>query len=280
MQKSVLIVGYGVVGSHLHNEIKNLNPDIYDKFKGGVSTKRNITYDFAFICVDTPYIDENNPCEISGIKDALVENDAKVYIIKSTILPRTTEALQKEFPNKHILFSPEYYGGTQHCNNFTFDFTILGGHKDDCLEVQQLLQEVYDARHTFHIVDSVYAEMAKYMENSWIYYKVRFCIEWAKACKKVGIDYEPLRELFILDKGRVNPSHTYVYKDHPYVQSHCMDKDVPAIAHYLDLEFLQDVIRLNEQDKMWDNITTEVIPAIERFAKSLDKVLGGNKNEE
>ena len=31
--KSVLIVGYGVVGKNLHDELKILEPDIYDKYK-------------------------------------------------------------------------------------------------------------------------------------------------------------------------------------------------------------------------------------------------------
>ena len=247
MQKSVLIIGYGVVGNNLAKELERLKPDIYDKYKEGVSTKKDTIYDFAFICVNTPYIDETNVCDISGVKDALVENEARIYVIKSTILPRTTEKLQKEFPNKRIIFSPEYYGNTPHCTNFNFDFTILGGKKEDCLEVQQLLQEVYDARHTFSIVDSIYAEMVKYMENSWIYYKVRFCIEWSKACDKVGIDYETLRELFIKDE-RVNPAFTYVFKHHPYVQSMCMDKDVPAIAQYLGLDFLKYIVASNSKD--------------------------------
>ena len=244
--KSILIVGYGVVGHNLAKELAPLNPDIYDKYKTEHNTKKSIKYDFCFICVDTPY-STANPCDITQVKAALEENEAAIYIIKSTILPGTTDSLSR-ITKKHIVFSPEYYGGTQHCNNFEFNFTILGGQKDDCLKVQQTLQNVYDARHTFHIVDSKTAELVKYMENSYLAMKVAFCCQFNEIAQCCGVDYETLRELFILDP-RVNPSHTFVYKDHPYFSSHCLDKDVPAIADFTDAELLKALIKFNNKRK-------------------------------
>lgn len=245
--KSVLIVGYGVVGHNLAKEIEKLNPDIYDKYKTEYNTKRSIKYDFCFICVDTPYINSDNVCDTSQLELALQENDADIYVIKSTVLPSTTAKLIKKY-NKRIVFSPESYGGTQHCNNFKFDFTILGGEKEDCYKVQQLLQEVYDARHTFRITDSTTAELVKYMENSFLATKVAFCLQFYEVCKKLNISYEELRELFILDP-RVNPSHTFIYEEHPYYKSHCLDKDVPAIANTFDMELLKEVINYNNKFK-------------------------------
>ena len=120
---SVLIVGYGVVGHNLAKELSPLQPDIYDKYKVEYNTKKDdITYDYCFICVDTPFTSDSL-CDISQVKVALQENKSNIYIIKSTVLPGAVEELKKEF-NKRNVFSPEYYGGTQHCNNFEFNFTI------------------------------------------------------------------------------------------------------------------------------------------------------------
>lgn len=243
---NVLIVGYGVVGHNLAKEISILNPDIYDKFKTEHNAKRPIKYDFVFICVDTPFSDEAL-CDISQVENALIENDADVYILKSTVLPGTTEKLSSKL-NKKIIFSPEYYGGTQHCNNFNFDFTILGGDKKDCIRVQQMLQHVYDGRHTFRIVDSRTAELTKYMENAWLATKVSFCNQFYEIANDCGVDYETLRELFILDP-RVNPSHTYVYRDHPYWDSHCLNKDVRAISYSHNAKLLKEVINFNTAQK-------------------------------
>ena len=48
---------------------------------------------------------------------------------------------------------------------------------------------------------------------------------------------------------RVNPSHTFVYDDHPYWDSHCLNKDVPSLAHWADAELIKAVIDFNEKQK-------------------------------
>lgn len=254
MQNRSLIVGYGITGNNVARELhRGVIPyDIYDKkfeeFKHVFDE-----YDFIFICVDTPYIDKDHPCDVSAVEDVIDTWKDKlspegVFVIKSTVLPvkHNIPLLHTKYP--HIVFSPEYYGSTQHCNNFEFDFTILGGLYKDCIKVQQLLQKVYDGRHTFRITDPYTACLAKYMENCYLAMKVSFCNQFANIAKSNYIDYESLRELFILDP-RVNPSHTFVYIDQPYWDSHCLNKDVRAIAEVTDAELLKDVIKFNESQK-------------------------------
>lgn len=245
-ERDVVIIGYGVVGANLKEELNILKPEVYDKYKN-IDTRTAEKYKVAFICVDTPKTD-NNKCDISEVKNAILSQEAELYVIKSTILPGTTNELIKEM-EKHIVFSPEYYGGTQHCNNYKFDYTILGGDKEDCCKVIQLLQKIYDGRHQFKITDSKTAELTKYMENSYLATKVSFCQQFYRIAKEAGIKYEELRELFILDP-RVNPSHTFVYEDQPYWDSHCLNKDVPAIAEKYNADFLKSVIEYNELCKM------------------------------
>lgn len=244
--KNVLIVGYGVVGHNLSEEIKSLNPDIYDKYKTDYNTKKDIKYDITFICVDTPLLD-NYSLDVKEVKNAINDNDSEIYVIKSTCPLGTVDEIKKE-TGKRVIFSPEYYGGTQHCNNFNFDFTILGGDKKDCKEVIQALQHCYDGRHTFRIIDSKTAELVKFMENSWLATKVSFCQSFYNICKENNLNYEELRELFILDP-RVNPSHTFVYEKTPFWDSHCLNKDVPYIAYTHNVDLLKSVIKFNEDQK-------------------------------
>lgn len=246
--KSVLIIGYGVIGKLLAVDISALKPDIYDKFIPENNTKDlGKKYDIAFICVPTPYVNNENVCDISEVRIALAENEADLYVIKSTVLPGTTDKLVEE-TGKRIVFSPEYYGATQHCNNFDFAFTTVGGNRRDCKEVVQLLQKVYDARHRFNITDTKTAELAKYMDNAYLATKVSFCVQFWEIAQKIGVDYEALRELFIADP-RVNPSHTFVYEETPYWDSHCLNKDVPAIAEAYDANLLKAVIGYNGKVK-------------------------------
>ena len=239
----VIIIGFGNVGKNLKNELANLSPDVYDPFKG-VDTREG-SYRLALIAVDTPYVSCENPCDTSAVIDAIGEADADVYVIKSTVPVGFTEQLAEE-TGKRVVFSPEYYGTTQHASNFVMDFTVLGGRTEWCDVVQDALQDVYDARHRFIRVTSRVAEMAKYMENAWIATKVDFCIGFYEACENEGISYNDVRECFVADP-RVSPCHTFVYREHPYWKSHCLDKDVPSIATQYGMEQLEQLIERNEK---------------------------------
>lgn len=246
--KKVLIIGYGTVGHNLAAELSALQPDIYDKYKPDENTRQDgERYDVAFVCVDTPYVPGECVCDTREVENAILENDADIFVVKSTVLPGTVAHLE-EVTGKTVIFSPEYYGGTQHCNNFDFPFTILGGDRAACLKAQQILQRVYDGRHTFRITDSRTAELAKYMENAFLATKVSFCTQFWSVANRIGVDYEELRELFTLDP-RVGKSHTFVYDETPFWKSHCLDKDVPAIAETYGMDFLLSVIEFNERMK-------------------------------
>jgi len=91
------------------------------------------------------------------------------------------------------------------------------------------------------------------MENAYLAAKVSFCCEFYRIAKAFGVDYNELRELFLQDP-RVSRSHTFVYEDHPFYDSHCLNKDVPAIIN-ASLEagyrpdFLIGMRRVNETAK-------------------------------
>ena len=247
MMKSVLIVGIGNIGGRLYREYGRLNPDRYDPFKG-YDEKKEGRYDFAFIAVDTP-MGKDGACDLSQVKRALDETDAEVYVLRSTVPPSTTEKLRAE-TGKRIVFSPEFYGTTQHCDERTFDFsfTILGGEKEDCNAVVQLLQEVYDARHRFRLTDSTTAELTKYMENAMLAARVSFCVQFWEIASAYGVSYPEMRELLLNDE-RFSRAHTFVYDDHPYWESHCFDKDLAAISKASDAPLIEEVIRYNERCK-------------------------------
>ena len=245
--KSVLIIGVGNIGSRLYEEYGRLSPDRYDPTKG-YDEKRDIRYDFAFIAVDTP-MEADGSCDLSQVRAALDETDAEVYVLRSTVPPTTTDALRQE-TGKRIVFSPEFYGTTQHSDEHAFDFsfTILGGPKEDCNAVIQLLQEVYDARHRFRITDSTTAELTKYMENTLLAAKVSLCVQFWEIAREYGVSYPEMRELLLEDE-RFSRSHTFVYDDHPYWQSHCFDKDLAALVGLGDAPLIEDVIRYNDRCK-------------------------------
>ena len=246
--KNVLIVGYGNIGQKLYKEYIKLCPDRYDPYKGYYE-KKDIIYDFAFIVVDTPMDKITGECDLSQVKQAVDETSADICILCSTVPVGTTDKLIKD-TGKRIIFSPEFFGTTQHCDHSTFDYsyTILGGDKKDCNAVLQLLQEIYDARHRFFMTDTKSAELTKYMANTMLAAKVSLCVQFWKICKQFDIEYPVVRELLLQD-CRFNRAHTFVYDEHPYWESHCFDKDLRALVNFADAPLVKSIIEYNEQCK-------------------------------
>ena len=224
-----LIIGHGIVGKNMQKIFPD--SDIYDlaspeSIEKGQSIERE--YDLAFVCVPTPSL-EDGSCDTSIVETAirLRTSNVKAFCIKSTIPPGTTTQIKNNiFP--HVVFSPEYFGATQHANSHDYDFVIIGGGGYAADIVAQAYASVYPGSFRILKTDAKTAELVKYGENCWIAAKVSFCNEFARLCEIYGVDYVNWRELFLADP-RINPSHTFVYPDRPYFDSHCLNKDIPAI---------------------------------------------------
>ena len=228
MSQSILIAGYGNIGKHMYREFEKLHPDIYDPNQAEHAIKKKELYDYAFICVPTDRLPDGS-CDTSVVESAVRETAADVIVIKSTVPPGTTERLMKE-TGKNLVFSPENYGVTQHCKEDS-GFVILGGERHLREKVAALYAAVKDGYYRIRYTDARTAELWKYMLNCYLALKVTFCNEFADIAKKYGVSYPELRELFVMDE-RVGASHTYVYEDKPYYDSHCFNKDVPALVSF------------------------------------------------
>lgn len=247
--KTTKIIGYGIVGKNMHKIFPKAV--ICEKKSLDYNHNKNRYTDIAFICVPTP-MREDGSCDFSAVEEALKENPAGVYCIRSTIPPGTTRNLMVK-TQKKICFSPEYYGETKDANNHDYDFLILGGDPDACDAVAEVYKQKYTGKFTFHFVQAEEAEITKYMENSFLATKVIFCQEFYRLCKKLNVNYNIVRELFNKDP-RINPSHTFVYDDQPYYDSKCLNKDVPAITFFAEskgliMSLLTSVMSINTRFK-------------------------------
>src|SRR5205807_8423671 len=78
--------------------------------------------------------------------------------------------------------------------------------------------------------DARTAEMTKYMENCFLALKVTFCNEFYDIARGMNVDYNELRELWLLDP-RIGRSHTFVLPDDRGFGGKCLPKDVAAMVH-------------------------------------------------
>lgn len=263
MAKKILLCGYGEIGKRMYPEYCKMgNVTIYDIKKLDNPPSNYITdteklkkyrFDLAILSLPTPTkYGECDTTIVIQVLDFLIDfNIAETIMLRSTVWVGFTESFIKSRNVHNIVFAPEFYGTTQHqANN---DFLILGGDRENSNKIAQLYYKIKkgDFKIKFY-KDPTTAEMIKYMANCYLATKVVFCNEIAKACKKANVEYDDVREGWLMD-FRVNPSHTIVYENQPYYDSHCFNKDVPAFANQFDIELLKDVIKINDKNKELNN---------------------------
>ena len=225
---SVLIAGKGLIGNVMCKEFpfaETYDPDPDQKANHLLPPIKK--YEYCFICVPTPQ-NPDGSCDTKYVEQVLEQIDANLYIIRSTVPPGTTKSLERKFDyTKRIVFIPEFEGTTQHVTHK--EWVAIGADYDSYYhEVRQLYELVHNGYFEFIRTRSKEAEIAKYCENAFLAMKVIFCNEIADLCKKEGVLYENVRDIFTKDE-RIGRSHTFVYDDYPGYDSKCFNKDLPAI---------------------------------------------------
>ncbi len=225
------IIGAGVVGGSLHSylESQGRNARVYDPPKGHTSIEALVDASTVFVCVPTPYTPG------AGYDDSYLLNaveriaGSKLVIIKSTVLPGTTESLQGRFPRHRFMFNPEFLREASAYQDFVRpDRQIVGctaASRDDAEFVMDLLPRAPFER----ICSASEAEMAKYAANSFLAVKVIYANEVFDLCERMGIEYLQVREMVAAD-ARIGGSHMDVF-DAGYrgYGGKCLPKDSKAL---------------------------------------------------
>ena len=158
-----------------------------------------------------------------------------IIILKSTIVPGTTEKIQEKYPDLNIVFNPEFL--TEKSARLDFinqNRIILGGDKIYTSEVAKL----FNFRFKYcHIIETDYktAEMVKYFSNIFFAVKVSFANEMKLVCDKIGADWTTALEGFVAD-GRVGDSHLNVPGPDGKMGfgGSCFPKDINAFMSFAD----------------------------------------------
>ena len=105
------VIGNGFVGEAISFAFSSVS-DMYvydtDPLKSLNELQSVHNCDFVFICVPTPMFQDGSQ-DLSYVESTFEKATNKpVYILKSTVLPGTTEKLSKKYSNINIIFSPEF----------------------------------------------------------------------------------------------------------------------------------------------------------------------------
>ena len=173
--------------------------------------------DFIFLSVPTP-ANEDGSSNIDIITRALEDinevHDGKdnAILIRSTVIPGTTWAVQTKYPNLNILFNPEFL--TERSANFDFinqSRFIVGnsGKQMSAMKSEQFVELIKDRFGDCVAVMETScetAELIKYMNNCFFATKVSFMNEMYQIAEKIDANWDEAVSGFVAD-GRIGHTH-------------------------------------------------------------------------
>jgi UDPglucose 6-dehydrogenase len=184
--RRVGVIGVGVVGSAVRHyfEIAGHEVRVYDKFQGIGSLADVDACDLVFVSVPTPYT-PGVGFDSEAVEESLAGlAGSKTVAIKSTLQPGTTEALQRRYPQHHILFQPEFLREKTALQDFLEpDRQIVGycgGDHDLAVELLGLLPTApYE-----EVMSATNAELVKMATNAFLALKVTFANQIFDLCRR------------------------------------------------------------------------------------------------
>jgi UDPglucose 6-dehydrogenase len=223
--------------------------------------------DITFICVGTPS-NADGSINLDYMKSASADlgkelkgsNSFHLFVVKSTVIPGTTEELVKPaiesasgkeaFKDFGLASNPEFLREGNAIEDFFRPDRIVMGSMD--AKSKALLENLYasfDCPKFF--TDIKTAEMIKYVSNASLAVKISFANEIGNMCKALGIDSYEVFKAVGMDR-RINPSF---FRSGIGFGGSCFPKDVRALiakieATGLDSKILKSVIEVNEDQPL------------------------------
>tara|TARA_Y100001936_G_C16049651_1_gene656982 strand:+ start:291 stop:1136 length:846 start_codon:yes stop_codon:yes gene_type:complete len=271
------IIGMGYVGSALKAGFSSqYSIETYD-LNSALSSCQSVDElvsksKIIFLCLPTP-MKKSGACDLSIIEGVLnhlnqiINKDSdKIIVIKSTIVPGSTDRFNNEFDNLNIIFNPEFLTEA----NFIEDFKnqkriILGGSKNFTVQLKEIYTKIFPKAKIIE-TQSKQAEMVKYFANTFLATKVSFANEMKIICDKFGIDYNEIVEYAIYD-DRLGNSHWSVPGPDGKLGfgGSCFPKDINALISVcsdLDLDVLKAVWGANlkvRPERDWEELKGRAI---------------------
>ena len=193
--------------------------------------------DFIFVAVPTP-MNRDGSISLKVVEKALQEISEKntknnIIILKSTMVPGSTNNFIKQFPKLNIVFNPEFLTErTAKLDFLTQARIVLGGSKRLTKRVAKIFEERF--MHTYIIeTDTITAEMIKYMNNIFFASKVSIMNEMKMMCDAIGANWKQALAGFAADQ-RIGDSHLNVPGPDGKMGfgGSCFQKDINAFISY------------------------------------------------
>lgn len=245
------IAGFGMVGGALGKVLPRAT--VYDPYKKIGSKEEINECECVFVAVPTPHDEKSGGFDLSVVEETLAFlTSNKIVVIKSTVLPGTTEYLQKKYPRHQILFNPEFLTEVTADQDMRYPDRQIVGFTELSYNVAGDIMALLPLAPFERIMPATEAEMVKYYGNTWFSTKVIFANQMYDICQGLGIDYDTVKEATAADK-RIGRTHLEIFH-HGYrgYGGKCLPKDTRALIQKgdelgIEMKLLKKVEELNNE---------------------------------
>lgn len=236
------IFGYGYVGKAVEVAFFNHATVVHDPAYPILHTVSDVVEaaEIIFICVPTPSgkdgIDASAVFEALGYFDKDKDRDKKLFVVKSTILPRIYREIKVRYGDLHIVVHPEFLRS----NCWRLDavnppIRVIGSESaNDADRLMGLYHDsVFGGVHSpvVHVTPEE-ACVVKYFANVFLATKVALANDMQEFCAKQGIEWEAVQAALCRDP-RIGETHLGVPgPDGKFgYGGACFPKDIAALMH-------------------------------------------------
>lgn len=234
MKQKIGIVGLGMVGAQVERYFRGRGFTVfgYDRFKRTGSLEAVDEAKIIFLCLPTPY-DKKSGYDTRALEGAIrFFKKPKIFVIKSTVLPGTTDALQKKYRAHYFLHNPEFLREASAWKDFIASHIQLVGFTAKSRRFARRILNLLPPAPDRKILSAKTTELVKLVNNSFLSLRVAFANEIYDLTRKIGVDYDAVKDAIGLDP-RIGTSHFDVWHG-KYRGSggKCLPKDLKALLHF------------------------------------------------
>ena len=186
--------------------------------------------DVVFIAVPTPSTPEGFDFSIVKSAISLVRPGACV-VLKSTLIPGTTESLQEEYPDRTVLFSPEFLCEATASHDAAHPiFNIIGATLDTDTQkkaTEEVMALLPLSTNQFYTTATA-AEIFKYAHNIQGYMRVIVSNLLYDVSSALNADWEQVRRMMNVDPMMSPYYNSPIHKTGRGAGGHCFIKDMVA----------------------------------------------------
>jgi UDPglucose 6-dehydrogenase len=252
----IAIMGTGMVGSAMQRffQSQNMEVGVYDPPKGLADTSVLAEADVLFIAVPTPYYLDGTGFDDSFIKAAIeaIPVPGKTIVLKSTILPGTTDRFQAEYPQHRFLFNPEFLTETTVDQDMQKPNRQMIGYTKQSRRDAELVLGILPRAPFEKIIPAQEAELVKYFGNAFYALKVAYANQMFDLCDAMGADYDRVKDCVKAEPWMGVHHWEIFHKGYRGYGGKCLPKDTRAIIQHaerkgIDLSLLKQAEAYNNE---------------------------------